>query len=83
MFKNHHIQVDIQTPNSLSSKYIDVEKIVEYIDNEESDIKISYTCYYDDFEEYKNKLQSILEKIKQFYEKRGKTILIKYKVYWN
>ena len=83
MFKNNHIKVDIQTPGSLTSEHINIETVVEYIENQESDIKIAYTCYYDDFDEYKRKMAIILDNIKAFYLKKGKTIHIKYKVYWN
>jgi hypothetical protein len=82
IFKNNHIQVDIQTPRSLTSKHIDVDTIVEYINNQDSDIKISYTCYHDDFEEYKNKMEAVLENIKVHYANKGKTIHIKQKAYW-
>lgn len=83
MFKNQHIQLDIQTPSSLTSKHIDVPCIIEYIEKQESDIKIAYTCYYDDFEEYKKKIQDILHKITQYYAKKGRTICVKYRTYWN
>jgi hypothetical protein len=71
MFKNKHIQLDIQTPNSLSSKYIQISDVVQYI------------CYYDDFEEYKKTLGDILTKIQVYYQDKGKQIHIKYKMYWN
>lgn len=84
MFKNQHIQLDTQTNNSLKSTHIDIQTIVEYISNQNSDIKIAYTCYYDDFEEYKAKISCILNKIKSYYDLEGKKeIKIKYRIYWN
>jgi len=83
IFKNNHIQVDIQTPSSLTSKHIDVETMVEYITSQDSDIKISYTCHHDDFEEYQKKMQAVLENIKAYYANKGKTIHIKQKTYWS
>ena len=83
IYKNKHIQLDIQTSNSLFSKYIDIEKVIEYIENQNSDIKISYTCCYDDFEEYKTCIENILDKLKTYYASQNKTIHTKFKMYYN
>ena len=83
MYKNEHIQLDIQTSNSLSSSNIDTATIMEYIENETSEIKVYYTCYYDDFEEYKNAIQETLDKITSHYATQNKIIHTKFKIYWN
>jgi hypothetical protein len=80
--KSQHIQIDIQTSNSLTTKYIDVATLVQYIDSPKLDIKLSYTCYYDDHEEYRKTIECILEKIKDYYAAKDKVIHIKFKIHW-
>ncbi len=81
MFKNSKIQMDIQTPNSLRSSYVDVDTIVEKIEELDmnGDVKIMYVCHFDDFENYKSLMQTILENIKEYYAARGRIIHIKFK----
>jgi hypothetical protein len=82
MFKNQHIQLDLQTPSSLSSSYIDIKDALEYIEKQESSIKIKYTYYYDDYEHYRQLMQEVLENIKTYYAQHNKEIIIKRKFYY-
>lgn len=81
MFSGEYIQLDIQTCNSLTTEHIDVQKVLEYIDTEDS-IKIKFICYYDDFTSYNEMMMSILNKIKEYYFEKNKNIIIKYKIYY-
>jgi hypothetical protein len=81
MFKNECIQLDIQTPSSLSSSYIDITQALEYIENQESSIKIKYT-YHNDYKHYNQLIQEVLENIKSHYAKHNKEIIIKRKFYY-
>lgn len=82
MYKNKHIQLYIEDEKSLNSSYINIDDIIDYINNQISSIKICYTCYDDDFEEYNLKIKNILHNIKEYYTKYDKTIIIKYKLYY-
>jgi hypothetical protein len=82
MYKNQHIQLDIQTPSSLSSSYIDTDKALQYIENQESSIKIKYNYYYDDYEAYIKLIENILENIKAYYLQKDKEIIVKRKFYY-
>lgn len=81
MFKNSHIQMDIQTSFSLNSFKVDTDKIVEKIAalDKGGEVKIMYVCYFDDFENYKKLMQNILNNIQTYYTERGRTIHIKFK----
>ena len=81
LYKNKHIQLDIQTENSLNSQYIDLHKLLEIIDNEDS-MKISYTCYYDDFKNYNKMMAYIMNEIQSYYFHKNKKVVIKYKTYY-
>jgi hypothetical protein len=81
MFKNKKIQLDIHTPQSLTSSYIDIPKMLEYIESLHSELKIKYTYHYDDYEHYKKTIDSILEKIKAHFS--SKSIVIKNKFYYS
>ena len=82
MYKNQHIQLDIQTPNSLASSHIDIKKALEYIENQNSSIKFKYTYYYDDYEAYSKMMQNLLENIQAYYAQKDKEIIIKRKFYY-
>jgi hypothetical protein len=82
MFKNERIQLDIQTPTSLSSSYIDINQALDYIEKQESSIKIKYTYYDDDYKHYSELIQEVLENIKTHYAKHNKEIIIKRKFYY-
>ena len=81
MFKDQHIQVDIQKPNSLSSFHIKAPEIMDYIEREmenpASHIKIKYSYHYDDLPEYIIKIKDILQKIKTYYAENNKTVILK------
>jgi hypothetical protein len=79
--KNKYIQIDIQDSNILKSSYITIDDIIDYIENQESSIKISYVSYYDDFETYNELITNILTNIKQYYSQNGKDIIIKHRLY--
>jgi hypothetical protein len=80
--KNKHIQLDVQTPNALTSQQIDIDKMIEYIDGT-SDIKIKYTCMYNDFYNYNKSMMYILNQIQQKYFEKDKNITIKYKTFYD
>jgi hypothetical protein len=77
IYKNQHIQLDVQIPNALTSQYIDISKLVEYIENE-PEVKIKYVCYYDDFKLYNKMMIYILNEIQLHYSKENKNIIIVY-----
>jgi hypothetical protein len=77
IYKNQHIQLDIQTSKSLTSQYIDISKLIEYIENEPK-VKIKYVCYYDDFKSYNKMMVYILNEIQLHYSKENKNIIIMY-----
>ena len=78
----NNLSVNIQTPNSLTSKRITTSQILDYINNEAQNtiIKIKYTCFYDNFEVYQPLIQGILDKIVNAYTSRQ--IITKYKTYY-
>lgn len=80
LYKNEHIQLDIQTTKSLTSQYIDISKLIEYIENEQ-EVKIKYVCYYDDFKSYNKIMIYILNEIQLYYSKINKNIIVKYESY--
>jgi hypothetical protein len=80
MFKNKDIQLDVQTVHSLTSSYIDIDTLIDYIEKTDS-IKIKYTFYYDDYENYRTLIHNLLDKIKMHYV--DKNIIIKNKFYYN
>lgn len=80
IYKNKHIQLDVQTVNSLTSSYIDVNALVDHIEKVDN-IKIKYTFYYDDYENYRNLISNLLNKIKTHYV--DKNIIIKNKFYYS
>lgn len=81
IYKNKYIQLDIQTPNSLTSKHIDIQKMIDYIEKEDN-IKIKFTCYYDDFSSYNKLMMIVLNEIQEHYFQNNKNITIKYKTYY-
>lgn len=81
MFANKHIQLDIQTPNSLTSSYIDIATVIDYVESHDGTIKIKYTFYYNGWESYKPMIEGLINKIKVHYAE--KCIIIKNKFYYN
>jgi hypothetical protein len=81
LYKNKHIQLDLQTPDALISQHIDIPKLLEYIDNTEN-VKIKYTCVYDDFKSYNKLMSFILGEIQKNYLQINKTIVVTYKTYY-
>lgn len=82
IYKNKHIQLDLQHPNGLTIERIDVDKMIEYIDDT-SEIKIKYTCMYDDFYKYNKSMMCILNQIQKYYFEKNKNIIIKYKTFYD
>jgi hypothetical protein len=81
MFQNKHIQLDIQTPNLLTSSYIDIPTVIDYIESHNGSIKIKYTFYYDGYESYKAMMEAVINKIKVHYTE--KCIIVKNKFYYH
>ena len=81
MFKNKHIQLDIHTPNSLTSSFIDIATVIDYIESHKGPIRIKYTYYYDDYQSYKNMIEELISKIRVYYA--DKCIILKNKFYYN
>ena len=79
--KDEYIQLSLQTPNSLTSYPIDVEEMIKYIERE-GDVKIKFTCYFDDFKSYNKLMMCILNEIQKHYFESNKNIIIKYKSYY-
>jgi hypothetical protein len=81
VFNNKNIQVDLHTPNSLTSKYIKAVEIIDYIEQEMnnplSKIKIIYTYSFDDLPEYLTNIQDILTRIKTYYAENNKIVILK------
>ena len=81
MYKDKYIKLDLQTSDALTSREIDVKNMIDYIETED-DIKIKFTCYYDDFTSYNKLMICILNKIQRYYFEHNKNIIIKYKSYY-
>ena len=82
IYKNEHIQVDINTPSSLTSYKIGVTEMLKYFTEDITDVKISYNCYHDDYVEYSQEMGEILDQIKSYFmTNHKKNIIIKRKVY--
>ncbi len=81
IYKNEHIQIDINTEKSLSAHKIDIANMVKYILEDLTPIKITYTCYHDDYVEYNKSISEIIEKIEKNLNDIKKPIIIKHKVY--
>lgn len=82
IYKNEHIQLDLNTPTSLTCSKIDVSEMLKYINEDSTDVKISYNCYHDDYIEYSKSMGEILEKIRDYYlSQHKKNIILKRKVY--
>jgi hypothetical protein len=81
IFNNKTIQVDMHTPNSLISKHIKVQEIIDYIekemDNPLSNIKLIYTYTFDDLPEYIAHIEDIVTRIKTYYAENNKTVILK------
>jgi hypothetical protein len=81
IYKNQHIQIDINYPIILNQK-INIEEMIKYIeDDSNKELNISYVVYYDDNNEYKENMKDIFEKIKNYYLEYNKIINIKCKMY--
>ena len=80
IYKNEHIKIDIDEPISLTSYKINIEQMINYINEDNSDIKISYNYHYDDYKEYIDNINDLIEKIKNNYENK-KNIIIRRRVY--
>jgi hypothetical protein len=82
IYKNQHIQIDLQKPGALVSEKIDVNQLLEYIDTT-PEIKIKYTCMYDDFQTYNKMMSLILNQIQKHYAENNKNVIISYKTYYD
>lgn len=82
IYKNEHIQVDLNSPSSLTSYKIGVTEMLKYLSEDKTDVKISYNCYHDDYIEYSQVMGEILENIREYFKtNHEKNIIIKRKVY--
>jgi hypothetical protein len=82
IYKNKHIQLDLQMPNALVSERIDINKMIEYIDGT-PEVKIKYTCMYDDFYNYNKSMMYILNQIQKYYFEKNQNIIITYKTFYD
>lgn len=81
IYKNEHIQIDINTPSTLLASKINVEQMMKYLNEDNSNIKISYNYYYDDYTEYITRINDLIEKIKTYYINNNRNIIIRRRVY--